>query len=135
MLKQEINTQAAVISQNQNNEAKVEKSAGNFELTIQSKNQQLEKVTSELRLLEDTAKALNIKVKSLEQKNKILQSQLEGASNEAESDATKVDTRFVQKIKQLETLNGNLQEENKTMKTKMHQLERQVANLSKKRAA
>lgn len=156
MLKQEIINQTASINQAQNNEAKSEKSSGNFELTIQSKNQQIEKVTTELRLLEDTAKALNIKVKSLEQKNKILQSQLEGASNEAESDATKVDTRFVQKIKQLETLNGNIQEENKklqvelqakkaeahkhalenkTMKTKMHQLERQVANLSKKRAA
>lgn len=126
-----------------------------LQLTIQSKNQQLDKITNELRSMEDMNKAMNLKVKSLEQKNKIMQSQIETSNQDSNSDATKVDTRFVQKIKQLENLSNNLQEENKklqselqarkaeahkfalenkTMKTKMHQLERQVANLSKKRA-
>lgn len=127
----------------------------NLQLTIQSKNQQIDKLTNELRNFEDMNKALSLKVKSLEQRVKVMQSQIEGAAQDLEADTAKVDSRFVQKIKQLESLYTNAQDENKklmtelqarkaeshkhalenkTMKTKMHQLERQVANLSKKRA-
>ncbi|GAB4015722.1 MAG: hypothetical protein Fur0010_14950 [Bdellovibrio sp.] len=127
----------------------------NLQLTIQSKNQLIDKLTNELRNFEDMNKALSLKVKSLEQRVKVMQSQIEGATQDLEADTAKVDSRFVQKIKQLESLYTNAQDENKklmaelqarkaeshkyalenkTMKTKMHQLERQVANLSKKRA-
>lgn len=118
--------------------------------------EELNEFKAQNRDLEEEKKALQLTVKSFEQKMKVLEGKIKSAEEQKQMEPAQAepgnDKKSLDMEKRYQTMEAALVKmkkeiavkkteahkhalENKTMKTKMHTLERQVANLSKRKIA
>ena len=161
----DIETLNRKININDQNSKAGNQQAGNanleFQKELDTKSKLIDDLNKEKREYADNAKAMTLKVKSLEQKIKFMTAQIEGAAKKRPGtmgggSGAAIDQKTVQKLKQSEKMTQKFQMvakkaqdelsekktelhktklENKTLSLKVKDLEKKLANLIRKNAA